>query len=91
MVPHGPNYSQPELRNTMQRYRRRSEVPAYVKQKFGLAIGAKTLANLAVTGGGPKFHRFGAQAVYGDDDVDEWVQRRLGAPRSSTSDEAYAA
>jgi len=67
---------------------RRREASAYLDEVHGVPVAANTLAKMAVIGGGPPFHLFGRFPLYEVDDLDAWVQRRLGRALCSTSDEA---
>lgn len=51
----------------------------------GLRTSASTLQKWATTGGGPPYRRYGILAVYRRDDLDEWADTKMGAPRTSTS------
>lgn len=66
---------------------RRAEAPAYLAEKFGVTIAVRTLAKLAVLGGGPAFRRFGRIPLYDIAELDRWALERLSEPMSSTSDE----
>lgn len=66
---------------------RRREAAAYLQAHYG--IGAyRTLAKLAVIGGGPRYRLAGRIPLYAASDLDEWMAGRLSAPRASTSDVA---
>jgi hypothetical protein len=47
---------------------------------------AKTLAKLAVTGGGPTFCKAGRIPLYARDDLDVWAKGRIGPRVKSTSE-----
>lgn len=67
---------------------RRKEASEYLKLKHGLTVAASTLAKFAVTGGGPAFQKFGRLPLYRPQDLDRWVNERLGEPVTSTSSKA---
>jgi hypothetical protein len=71
--------------NVSPRYRRRADAARYVRETWGLPCSPSWLAKLAVVGGGPVFRKAGRFPIYTDDDLDSWCQRRIGAPRCSTS------
>ena len=66
-------------------YRRR-EAAAYVREKHNVPCAAATLATLASRGGGPCFCLFGRIPIYSEEDLDAWVEARMGAPVRSTSE-----
>jgi hypothetical protein len=61
---------------------RREPLPA---RAWGLQRAPATLAKLAVTGGGPGFHKAGRWPLYDPDDLDEWASRLIGKALVSTS------
>jgi hypothetical protein len=65
---------------------RRGELPAYLRQKFGITRSVSSFARLAVLGNGPPFYRAGRQVLYDPDDADVWARELLGKARSSTSE-----
>ena len=67
------------------RYRRDQAVD-YLKAQWGLEFRPSTLAKLATLGGGPTFEHFGRWPVYTAEDLDAWVEARLSAKKTSTSD-----
>ena len=56
----------------------RREVPGYIEQKHGkpARVSERYLAKLAVTGGGPRFTKYGRKVGYAPSDIDEWISRR---------------
>jgi hypothetical protein len=56
----------------------RPNVPAYLLEKWQLRCSHRTLARLAVIGGGPAFRKVGRDALYDTSALDEWAQRKLG-------------
>jgi hypothetical protein len=70
-------------------YLRRKQAGEYLKSKFGFG-SEKTLAKLAVVGGGPIFHKAANAAIYRPEDLDSWALAKIGAPQKSTSDAAAA-
>lgn len=65
---------------------RRSEAAKYVQNRWGYPLSPKTLAKLAVVGGGPKFRKASRFPLYGAAWLDEWVRSKLSLPVSSTSE-----
>lgn len=66
-------------------YLRRKDAAQYLIERYGHG-SPRTLAKLAVIGGGPMFRRFGRIVVYDPADLDKWAQSRLSQPMASTSD-----
>lgn len=69
-----------------QRMLRRKEAARYLAEKRGAPVAPQTLAKLASIGGGPPFRKFGRFPLYDVNDLDAWVNYKLGAKRRSTSD-----
>lgn len=67
---------------------RRSEVPAYLMNKFGIPVALATLNKLATLGGGPVMQYSGRIPLYHVDDLDVWANERLSKPVASTSEKA---
>ena len=65
----------------------RREASAYL-QGQGLPIAASTLGKFVTVGGGPKFRKFGRNAVYTASDLDAWAAARLGEARTNSSQRA---
>ena len=74
----------------MIRLLRRKEAAIYVTTQWGVPLSHRTLAKLAVTGGGPAYRKAGRFPLYEAADLDQWVQSRLGPKIQSSSDEAKA-
>ncbi len=70
-------------------YLRRKEAGEYLRVKFGHG-SEKTLAKLAVTGGGPVYRKAGKMVFYTPEDLDNWALSMMGVPRRTTSDVAEA-
>lgn len=73
----------PEIK---ERLKRRTEAAAYVTETFGIPCSPKTLAKIAVTGGGPAFRKVGRIPLYSALDLDEWARSRIGKRVRSTSE-----
>ena len=58
---------------------------AAVLKRQGYPIALATLASMASRGGGPQYRRFGGRCLYHRDDVAEWVEGRLSAPRGAAT------
>jgi hypothetical protein len=69
---------------------RRPAASTYLVQRWGIERAPATLAKLAVTGGGPKFHKIGRWPLYDPDDLDAWARDHIGEPRASTSEHRVA-
>ena len=72
------------------RFMRRRLAGQYLKANYGFG-SPNWLGKLATVGGGPKFHKAGAAALYKKSDLDEWALGRIGRAQSSTSDIGEAA
>jgi hypothetical protein len=70
-------------------YRRRVDAAAYVAETY-FPCSPKTLAKLAVIGGGPVFRKAGRIPVYADTDLDDWALSKISEPLRSTSELAEA-
>jgi len=62
-------------------------VPAahYVSQRY-FPCSPKTLAKLAVVGGGPAFRKCGKWPMYAEADLDKWALAKIGPLVRSTSE-----
>lgn len=67
------------------KYRRRDGAAQYIREKHNQPCQPKTLAKLAVLGGGPVYCKAGRFPLYQDPDLDVWAESRIGARRLSTS------
>lgn len=67
------------------RYLSREEAAQYLTEQRGLKVSKNTLQKWVTTGGGPGYRRFGKRAVYLIDDLNDWAERKLSAPRLSSS------
>ena len=65
---------------------RRADASQYLKDQWGISRTPKTLAKLAVTGGGPAFEKDGRIPLYLPDKLDEWAQSQLSPLVSSTAE-----
>jgi hypothetical protein len=72
------------------RFMRRRLAGQYLKANYGFG-SPNWLAKLASVGGGPKFHKAGAAALYTRADLDAWALARIGRAQVSTSDFGEAA
>jgi hypothetical protein len=82
-MPESSSLSQPVL---PQRMLRRAEAAQYARDTWGLPCATRTLAKLAVLGGGPLFRKAGRIPLYDPVDIDTWVSAKLGPKQRSTSD-----
>lgn len=67
-------------------YLRCQDAAAYLQQRVGVGT-PRTLANLRVTGGGPKYKKFGRIVVYAPCDLDAWLESKMTPCLQSTSHE----
>jgi hypothetical protein len=65
---------------------RRRDAAQYVREKWGVPCAHKTLAKLAVVGGGPPFVRYSRIPLYDVECLDAWVRSRLSRQCRSTSE-----
>jgi hypothetical protein len=69
----------------MPEYLDRGEAASYLTSR-GLKTKKGTLQKYATTGGGPPYRRFGNKTIYTPDDLDQWAEEKMSAPRRSTSE-----
>jgi hypothetical protein len=65
---------------------RRRLAAQYVREQWGVPCAEKTLAKLAVVGGGPPFVRYGRAPLYDTESLDTWVRSKLKGQFRSTSE-----
>lgn len=65
---------------------RRSDAAKHVTDTWGIPLSPKTLAKLAVVGGGPKFRKAGRVPLYDPANLDEWARTKLSSLVASTSE-----
>jgi hypothetical protein len=65
---------------------RRIEAASYVTSTWGVPLSPRTLAKLAVVGGGPLFRKAGRYPLYEIADLDSWALSKIGPKQRSTSD-----
>jgi hypothetical protein len=69
------------------RFLRRADAAKYVRERWGLPLAARTLAKIAcVSSDGPEMHYAGRIPLYTPESLDNWAAKKIGPPRSSTSD-----
>jgi hypothetical protein len=64
----------------------RREASHYLYERHGVRRSYATLSKLAVTGGGPRFHKANRVPLYDVADLDEWVEEICSASVRSTSE-----
>jgi hypothetical protein len=74
-----------------ERLERRVAAAAYVTDTYGIPCSPKTLAKLAVVGGGPAFRKAGRIPLYSKEDLDAWARGKLSRRVTSTSELSAAA
>lgn len=67
------------------KYLTRPEAAKHLTER-GLLITKNTLQKMATTGGGPPYQLFGNRTVYTPNNLDNWAEQKLTAPKRSTSD-----
>ena len=65
---------------------RRKEASAYLLREWGISRTPKTLAKLAVIGGGPAFQKDGRIPLHTEQALDDWARAQLTPPLTSTSE-----
>jgi len=73
-----------------EKYYRTTEASQILNDGLGVPVAPKTLTKLRVTGGGPRFHRFGRNILYTVPDLLEWAKSRLSRKLTSTSDDDHS-
>jgi hypothetical protein len=68
----------------------RAEASAHLLTAWGIKRSPRTLANIAVTGGGPAFEHAGRDVLYRVSILDTWAASLLSPLKTSTSDQAEA-
>jgi hypothetical protein len=64
---------------------RRKQAAEYLNNKYS-HCSWRTLARLAVSGGGPAFRKCGRMVLYAPADLDEWALSRISVRQNSTTD-----
>ena len=72
--------------NKLEHFRRRNAAAQYIETEWGIPCKPKTLAKLAVIGGGPVFRKAGRTPLYPEDALDAWAKSKLGPRVRSTSE-----
>jgi hypothetical protein len=65
---------------------RRTEASEYLRERHGIDHSPGYLAKLAVTGGGPRFHKVKRTPIYTLDYLDEYAAAVTSPPVRSTSE-----
>ena len=65
---------------------RRHKASRYLNDAWGISRTPKTLAKLAVVGGGPAFRKDGRFPLYETDALDAWAREQLSEPVRSTAE-----
>jgi hypothetical protein len=69
----------------MPKYLTRQEAADFLTE-YGAKTARSTLAKLFCVGGGPACRHIGSRPVYSPDDLLQWAQSRMSAPRKSSSE-----
>lgn len=69
-----------------ERLKRRREASEYIESTFGFPVSPRTLANYAVSGGGPAYRKVGRVPLYSALDLDDWAKSRIGPLVNSRSE-----
>jgi hypothetical protein len=72
------------------KYRSRRQATEYLREN-GIPIGGSRLAQLAMTGEGPRFRYSGRYCVYVEKDLDAWAESRMSRPVTSSTAKARQA
>lgn len=62
-----------------QDYLNRKAASTYLLNCWGIKRSPGYLANLAVVGGGPAFHKAGRDSLYPRSGLDRWAREKLGS------------
>jgi hypothetical protein len=62
------------------KYLNRQCASEHIEKTWGLRCSARTLAKLAVVGGGPAFHKSGRDALYDPESLEIWAQKKISPP-----------
>jgi hypothetical protein len=65
---------------------RRAEASEYLRARYGIDHSPQYLAKLAITGGGPRFHKVRRTPIYLISYLDEYAQANTSPPVRSTSE-----
>jgi hypothetical protein len=76
-----------ERKSTVTKYLTRSEASAYLASR-GVSYTTATLQKLVTRGGGPAYRLMGNRALYTTADLDAWIDHKITAPRTSSSEAA---
>lgn len=68
------------------RRHRRAAASAYLKERHDIDCAPRTLAKLAVIGGGPEMEYCGRFPLYPEDSLDDYALRKLSPRVRSTSE-----
>lgn len=66
-------------------YMRRRDAADYIVAKWGIPCACRTLAKLAVIGGGPVYRKAGRTPLYTTADIDAWACSKVGKPQSNSA------
>ena len=66
------------------KYLLRSEAADYCIAQ-GAPIARATLAKLACLGEGPDYRQFGNKTLYTTEDLDRWIEGRMGGPKATAT------
>lgn len=61
-----------------QRYYRRKDAAAFLRDKFAIPTSTGHLAKLAVVGGGPAYVKFSRTPIYPEVELVRWAKSKLG-------------
>ncbi|MCP1199073.1 AlpA family transcriptional regulator [Notoacmeibacter sp. MSK16QG-6] len=69
-------------------YLTRIQAAKFVREQLGLSCSPNWLAKLIVTGGGPRYWKFGRAVRYRADALEAWTFQRLEGPFENSSERA---
>lgn len=75
-----------QTKSTKVRRLRRNEASKYLMEVWGISRTPKTLAKMAVTGGGPEFEKDGRFPLYTPSGLDKYAESVLSPVVHSTSE-----
>jgi hypothetical protein len=72
-------------------YVRRKQASEYLEREWGVPAKPRTLAKLAVVGGGPRFFKAGRTVLYSLVDLDAYAQGKISSRSYANTTEAEEA
>ncbi len=61
-------------------YRTRPAAVQYLQERYNIKMGVNSLSQLAYKGRGPRYSKIGGAVLYGEPDLDAWVEEQSSKP-----------